>query len=109
MTVKIEGNTPELIVLRRAVARLRGGIMAITFAMTGGLTLFLVTSWLLMRGGENVGQHLGLLSHYLPGYSVTWTGAMLGLLYGLLIGGAIGASIAWTYNMIVVFRDKPGS
>ncbi len=99
-------NRLEHIVLRRAVARLRAGIMAVTFAMTGGAALFVATTWLLIRGGENVGQHLGLLSNYLPGYSVSWIGAVIGLLYGFLIGAVIGAAIAWTYNMITTRRES---
>jgi hypothetical protein len=98
----------ERIILQRAVARLRAMVMALTFGMTGGVGLALATAWLLLRGGENVGQHLALLSNYLPGYSVTWGGAVLGLLYGGLLGGVIGASIAWTYNMIAFSRRGPG-
>ena len=78
--------------------------MAITFGLTGGVGLFVATAWLLIRGGENVGQHLGLLGNYLPGYAVTWPGAVLGLLYGIVGGAALGASIAWTYNALVLAR-----
>jgi hypothetical protein len=99
-------SSREEVILRRAVARLRAGVMAVTFGMTGGAGLFIATIWLVVRGGENVGQHLGLLSNYLPGYSVTWAGAILGLLYGLVIGGVIGAAIAWIYNMIVHARER---
>jgi hypothetical protein len=95
----------EEAILRQAVARLRAAVMAVTFGLTGGVGLFLATAWLLLRGGENVGQHLGLLSNYLPGYAVTWAGAFLGLAYGVLLGAVIGASIAWIYNRIASARD----
>jgi hypothetical protein len=95
----------EDVILRRAVARLRAAVMAVTFGMTGGVGLFVATAWLLIRGGQNVGQHLGLLSNYLPGYSVTWPGAFLGLIYGALLGAIIGATIAWTYNQIALSRS----
>jgi len=81
--------------------------MAVTFGMVGGVGLFIATAWLLVRGGENVGQHLGLLSNYLPGYSVTWGGAVVGLLYGALVGAVIGAAIAWTYNTVALIRNNP--
>lgn len=71
--------------------------------LTGAL-LLLATAWLVIRGGDDVGQHLGLLSNYLPGYSVTWPGAVLGLLYGVLLGGAAGWVTAWIYNRIVALR-----
>jgi hypothetical protein len=83
--------------------------MAVTFGMTGGVGLLVATVWLLIRGGENVGQHLGLLRNYLPGYSVTWGGAMLGLVYGAVIGALVGASIAWIYNMIAMYRNNSSS
>jgi hypothetical protein len=99
----------EHLILRRAVARLRAAVMAVTFAMTGGVGLFIVTVWLLIRGGENVGQHLGLLANYLPGYSVSWGGAVLGLAYGAVVGGLTGAAIAWIYNSIALSRHRKTS
>lgn len=101
------GVEDERIILRRAVARLRARIMAVTFGMTGGIALFVATGWLILRGGENVGAHLGLLGFYFPGYTVTWPGAFVGLAYGSMVGGLTGAAIAWTYNAIVLFRDPP--
>jgi hypothetical protein len=83
--------------------------MAVTFAMTGGVGLFIGTVWLLIRGGENVGQHLGLLANYLPGYSVSWGGAVLGLAYGAVVGGLTGAAIAWIYNSIALSRHRKTS
>ena len=59
--------------VRPAIARLRASVMAVVFALVGGTGLFLATVWLVVRGGPNVGVHLGLLANYFPGYSVTWT------------------------------------
>lgn len=92
----------EALAIRAAIARLRVGIMAIVFGMLGGLGLFLATAWLLIRGGPNVGQTLGLLAHYFPGYSVTWPGAVIGLGYGALTGALTGGSLAWIYNRIAL-------
>lgn len=90
----------EVELIASAVARLRAGIMALVFGFCGGLGLFLATVWLVVQGGPNVGRHLGLLSNYFPGYSVSWTGALLGLIYGALLGGVIGYSLAWIYNRL---------
>ena len=79
--------------------------MAVSFGATGGVSLFVATVWLLVRGGPHVGQHLALLAYYLPGYSVTWPGALIGLAYGSLLGAAIGATIAWVYNTIASARN----
>ena len=92
--------------IESAIARMRAGAMAIVFGMVGGLGLFLATAWLLLRGGPNVGMTLGLLRHYLPGYSVTWPGSVVGLLYGALIGAVTGYAVAWTYNRIAAWNDR---
>jgi hypothetical protein len=80
----------ERLLIERTIARLRVGISAIVTGMVSGLALFLATLWLVIRGGPNVGQHLGLLQAYYPGYSVTWTGSLLGFVYGALTGAALG-------------------
>lgn len=94
----------ELKIVNRAIARLRAGIMAVVFAMIGGTGLFIATTWLLIQGGPNVGQHLSLLGNYFIGYSVTWMGSVIGFFYGALTGGIIGWLIAWIYNQVVNIR-----
>jgi hypothetical protein len=95
-----EANAREVELIAAAVARLRAGIMALVFAFCGGFGLFLATIWLLLRGGENVGEHLELLSNYFPGYRVSWLGSLLGLIYGALVGAVIGYALAWIYNRL---------
>lgn len=96
----------ERALIERAVVRMRARIMAVVFGMLGGTALFLATAWLLLRGGPMVGQHLGLLGHYFPGYTVTWPGAFLGFVYGALVGGLLGYAVAWVYNQLV---DRRGT
>jgi hypothetical protein len=93
-------NEADERLIEAAIARMRAGVMAIVFALVCGTGLFLATAWLLMRGGPNVGQTLGLLRHYFPGYSVTWPGSLLGFLYGALVGGIVGGLVAWIYNRV---------
>jgi hypothetical protein len=94
------GSDAETRLLRAAVARLRASVMAVTFGLAGGTALFLATVWLLLRGGDPVGPHLGLLANYFPGYTVTWPGAFLGFGYGALVGAVAGWSLARLYNRI---------
>jgi hypothetical protein len=90
--------------LSHMMVSLQAGVLAFVFAVIGGLGLFLVTAWLLVKGGENVGAHLNLLGQYLIGYSVTWKGSLIGLLYGAVIGAVLGWSIAKLYNWIARAR-----
>lgn len=93
--------------IRSAVVRLRAGILAIVFGMLGGSGLAIATLWLVIRGGQNVGEHLGLLRYYFPGYSVTWPGVGVGFLYGALVGALIGWTIATVYSRIATWRHEP--
>jgi hypothetical protein len=86
--------------LRRAVARLRSSVMAITFGLAGATGMFVATALLLVRGGEDVGAHLVLLNNYFPGYSVSWLGGLIGSFYGALVGGTSGWILSRVYNYI---------
>lgn len=90
----------------RVVARIHASVLAFVFAVIGGMSIFVMTVWLLIKGGENIGYHLQLLSQYFIGYSVTWKGSIVGLFYGALIGGIFGWSIGWIYNLIVGIRRR---
>ena len=92
--------------ISRAVARIRTVALALVCAMIGGGGLFLMTAWLLIKGGPHVGQHLQLLSQYFIGYSVTWWGSVVGLFYGAVVGGIIGWSVSTIYNAVVGVRQK---
>lgn len=96
----------ELVLVRRTVARLRAGIVAIVTAMVAGFGLFAATLWLVIKGGPNVGQNLGLLRAYYPGYTVTWTGSLVGFIYGALTGAVLGWCVAWLYNILASWRSS---
>ena len=88
----------------RAIVRIQTGVLALVSALIGGGGLFLMTAWLLLKGGSQVGSHLQLLGQYFPGYSVTWKGSVVGLFYGALTGGVVGWIIGAIYNKIVGIR-----
>lgn len=90
--------------LSHTVARIHANVLALIFAVIGGIGLFVMTVWLLIKGGERVGPHLELLGQYFIGYSVTWPGSFIGLLYGALFGGICGWMIGMIYNLIVDVR-----
>ena len=88
----------QLVLVTRTIARLRAGIVAVVAAMVTGFGLFAATLWLVIKGGPNVGQNLGLLRAYYPGYSVTLAGSIVGLFYGALTGAVLGWCVASLYN-----------
>ena len=95
----------QLILVTRAIARIRAGIVAIVTGMVSGFGLFAATAWLLIKGGETVGQNLNLLGAYYPGYSVTWPGAVIGFFYGALTGAFLGWCVATFYNLLADRRS----
>ena len=87
--------------LKRTLARLNARAWGIAIGMLMGGGLFLATLILVMKGGPNVGQHLGLLRAYFPGYSVSVIGSFIGFIYGFVVGYALGRIIGSVYNRLV--------
>lgn len=87
-----------------AVVHLQASVMALACGILGGLSLFFMTAWLLLKGGPEVGSHLSLLGQYFPGYAVTWPGSILGLVYGSLFGALVGWAIGTIYNWVATLR-----
>ena len=93
-------NDPDPSVMDGYLVRLSGRAWGVSCGVLLGGGLFVATMVLVVKGGDNVGQHLGLLSQYLPFYSVSFSGAAVGLLWGALIGFALGHSICMVYNRV---------
>jgi len=102
----MDQTTDETTQVVHKVARIQAFVLAFVCALVGGLGLFLLTAVLLIQGGEDVGAHMQLLSHYFFGYSVTWPGSIVGLIYGGFIGGVVGWSIGMLYNLFVAIRHR---
>jgi len=80
------------------LARLNGRAWGIALGFLFGFGLFVATNVLVLRGGERVGTHLGLLSQYFPFYDVTFLGSLLGFVYAFVVGYATGRILCGVYN-----------
>ena len=96
MTLSNEDET-----LQQALLRLNARAWGIGMGLLLGVSLFLATNILVVRGGETVGQHLQLLAIYFPGYSVTFVGSLIGFVYAFVTGYALGRLIGSLYNRLV--------
>lgn len=86
-------------ILSAVFAKMDVPAMTIAAGVLCALFLFLATATLLMQSvpeGYPVGPHLSTLANYLPGFEVSWFGALVGAFYGFLIG-AIGGFVAAVY------------
>ena len=92
--------------ISQTLARIKADALALVCAVIGGVGLFAMTVWLVIKDGPQAGQHLQLLSNYFVGYSVTWPGALIGLVYGTITGWVAGWVIGRMYNRIVNTRQR---
>jgi len=90
--------------LAHAIARMRSRVMAISCAVIGGFGLLLATLLHLPRERAPSSLDITLLANYLPGYSVSWGGALLGFAYGAVAGALVGGVFGWAYNRLAM-RD----
>ena len=86
--------------IRSTVLRLNAQAWGLAFGFLFGLALFSATMFLVLRGGENVGAHLGLLRVYFPGYSVSILGSFVGFAYAFVVGYVTGRLIGLVYNRL---------
>ena len=88
--------------LYRAIQRLNERAWGVAVGLLGGVGLFVATNILVIRGGPTVGQHLGLLAQYFPGYRVTFVGSFIGFVYVFVLGYVLGRLIGKVYNRLVL-------
>jgi hypothetical protein len=97
-----EEDFEEEQLLEQAILHLNGNILGIVLGTVTGLIILIATNWLIIKGGEDIGTHLGLLSNFLIGYSVTFVGSLIGAINGFVMGYILGFLTAWIYNRIVI-------
>jgi len=86
--------------IEKAVVQLNAKLTGLVLGFLLGFGLFLATLILVIKGGDVVGPHLGLLSQYFPGYRVTFLGSFVGFFYGFATGFIVGAVIGGIYNKV---------
>lgn len=86
--------------LRREVLALNARAWGWACGLLGGVGLAVATLVLVLKGGPDVGAHLGLLANFFPGYRVTLGGAVLGFGYGFVTGYLTGRLIGAVYGRI---------
>ena len=87
-------------IVRQAVVRLNAATSGLGIGVLMGVGLFVATMWLVIKGGPEPGQHLGLLNQFLPGYSVSVGGAFLGSFYAFVFGYCGAFLVAKIYNKL---------
>jgi len=89
-----------------SIIRFNARILGFALGILLGGFIFIMTNWLVIKGGEPIGPHLGLLGQFFIGYRVSFLGSFIGFAYGFALGTLAGSFIAWIYNKIVDFKGK---
>lgn len=84
-----------------AIAYIQTRQLTLIMAAVAGVTVFLVTLWLMIDKDIHQQAYIQLLSHYFVGYSISWSGALMGAVYGMLFGAFLGGAIGKVYNRMV--------
>jgi hypothetical protein len=93
---------PEEEQIEKAVILLNSKLLGIVLGFLAGVGLFLITNFLVLKGGPHVGVHLVLLSNFFPGYRVTFLGSILGFFYAFFGGFVIGMVLGSVYNKVAM-------
>lgn len=85
---------PERDNVEETLVRVNARAWGVATGLLLGGGLFVATNVLVMKGGDDVGQHLGHLAVVLPGYDVTVAGSFIGFVYLFVVGYALGRLLA---------------
>ena len=88
--------------IAKAFARIDRLALGLAVGLVAGISLFLATVILILKGGEPLGPNLSLLGQYIPRYSVSWTGSLIGGAGGFIGGFVVGWAFALISNLTVV-------
>jgi hypothetical protein len=94
------------LILERAVLRLNANILGLVLGIIAGLIVFVITNFLILKGGAVVGPHLALLRNFFPYYSVTFLGSIVGFVWGLVFGYIAGFIVGSLYNLVVKLKSS---
>jgi hypothetical protein len=80
--------------------------LGFSFGTTAGLLIFAATLLLVLKGGAVVGPNLALLSNFIPGFTITFSGALVGLVGLFLVGFFFGSTFAYLRNLTVLIGAR---
>ena len=104
----LEEETPTLAesslitkILSKSFARIDEFAFATATGTLVGLISCLATIWLLIQGGDNVGQHLQLIGQYFVGYTVSIAGAFIAFAYAFCSSFLFAWAFAYLRNLFL--------
>lgn len=105
-TIMAKSTVDEEKLIKQAVLKMNGHVLGFVLGFMGALIIFAATNWLVIKGGEVVGPHMGLLSNFFIGYDVTFLGSLIGAVYCFILGYLSGLLIGWVYNAVIFLKNR---
>ncbi len=91
--------------LKRPTLRVGGHFLGLALGAVTALGLIVTTNWLVIRGTAGESVHAVLLSNYLSGYSVSFTGSLIGAVQLFAVTYLLFLLLGWIYNQVVSWRQ----
>jgi hypothetical protein len=88
------------------ILRLEAIVQGVAWGLVAGLSLFLATNFLVLKGGRVIGPHLSLLRQFFIGYEVSFVGSLIGFAYAFACGFVAGYLVSRIYNRVVRRRSN---
>jgi len=89
----------------RVTLKIEGHPLGIALGSFVAISLILSTNLLVIRGAAENSHHAGLLSHYLPGYSVSFMGSIIGAVELFIFTYILCQILSCVYNGVVSFSE----
>ena len=86
--------------------RFDGNYLGIALGAITSIGLLVSTSWLVARGTADESRHMELLGQYLPGYEISYTGAIIGAVELFVIFYLMSLLFSWVYNSVARVRGR---
>jgi hypothetical protein len=89
-------------VMTHVFPRLDPLAFGLSIGAVAAVTLFAMTVFLLLKGGENVGANLSLVGQFFIGYQVSPIGSLIGALWAFVAGFVGGYAVAFLRNSVIL-------
>lgn len=90
--------------LEQPTLRLSGQSLGLALGCLMAAQLYLATTWLIIRGTADQSVHAALLTHYFPGYSVSYLGGLYGSVSIFAFTYLASLVLAAIYNFLVYIK-----
>ena len=91
---------------RHPIVPIGGNSLGLALGALVAGSLIVTTNWLVLRGTADESIHARLLTHFLPGYSISFPGSLIGAVQLFVFIYLSCLLWSWIYNKIISIRHR---